>query len=265
MEFNEQYRYLASADELGCTVLTREGVQTVACDRVVREHLMDVYINEQLTMKVICTPQDLGELVLGRLLSEGVIAGPEDVELIYICEHGHRAKVLLTDHSCAPLDDYQEVTPTCCTGNQLLNGDYLRHRTLRPVTPIHWESRWIFALADRFSADTPLHRKTGATHSCYLAQGAELLFSCEDIGRHNALDKALGYALRHDIDLHSCTLYSSGRLPTDMVEKAIRAGVPILCTKASPTAEAVDLAQTYGLTLLGVRSERLRLYSGSLR
>ena len=50
-----------------------------------------------------------------------------------------------------------------------------------------------------------------------------------------------------------------------MVEKAIRAGVPILCTKASPTAEAVDLAQAYGLTLLGVRSERLRLYSGSLR
>ena len=265
MEFNEQYRYLDSADDVGCTLLTRDGVQTAATDRVLREHLMDVYINDQLTMKLVCTPQHLSELVLGRLLSEGIIQCAEDVELIYICEHGRRAKVLLTDHSCAPVDEYQEVTPTCCTGNRLLNGDYLRHRTLNSVTPIHWESRWIFSLADQFSADTPLHRQTGAAHSCYLARGAELLFSCEDIGRHNALDKALGYALRNGIALRECILYSSGRLPTDMVEKAIRAGVPILCTKASPTAEAVDLAQAYGLTLLGVRPQKLRLYAGSFR
>ena len=143
-----------------------------------------------------------------------------------------------------------------------LNGDYIQHGELAPVTPIDWTPEQIFTLADRFSEDTPLHKLTGATHSCFLARGSELLFSCEDIGRHNALDKAIGFALRHDIDLTGCIAYSSGRLPTDMVEKAIRAGLPVLCTKASPTAEAVALAQSCGLTLIGcARPQHLRQYT----
>ena len=59
------------------------------------------------------------------------------------------------------------------------------------------------------------------------------LFSCEDIGRHNALDKVIGYALRHQIDLTECMVYSSGRIPTDMAMKAIYAGIPVLSSKAS--------------------------------
>lgn len=98
-------------------------------------------------------------------------------------------------------------------------------------------------MADAFADGSPLHGITFATHSCILAQKDHILFSCEDIGRHNALDKVIGYALRHNIDLHQCMVYSSGRIPTDMTLKVIHAGIPILSSKASPTSEAIDLAK----------------------
>lgn len=262
MKIQELYRNLEPVQPELHTFVTRSGEAATEHSMVLTEHLMDVYINERLTMKLVCTPQHLTELVLGRLLSEGVIRSTADVALIYICESGRRAKVMLTEAVAAQHPDFVAPTPTCCTGNRILNGDYIQHGELAPVTPIDWTPEQIFALADQFNEDTPLHRLTGATHSCFLARGNELLFSCEDIGRHNALDKAIGFALRHDIDLTGCIAYSSGRLPTDMVEKAIRAGLPVLCTKASPTAEAVALAQSCGLTLIGcARPQHLRQYT----
>ena len=95
-------------------------------------------------------------------------------------------------------------------------------------------------MADAFADGSPLHGITFATHSCILAQKDHILFSCEDIGRHNALDKVIGYALRHNIDLHQCMVYSSGGIPTDMTLKVIHAGIPILSSKASPTSEAIE-------------------------
>ena len=132
------------------------------------------------------------------------------------------------------------------------------------MTPISWKAEQVFDLADRFHAGMPLHGQTWATHSCFLAKDGQLLFQCEDIGRHNALDKAIGYALRHGIPLSRCMVYSSGRIPTDMAMKAIRAGIPILASKASPTAEAVNLAKEYGLTLVcAARRDRMKLFTGT--
>lgn len=262
MKLQELYRNLESVQTELHTLITRTGETITEQFAVLTEHQMDVYVNERLTMKLVCTPQHLAELVLGRLLSEGIIRTTADVSLIYICESGRRAKVMLAASTDAPHPDFVAPTPTCCTGNRILNGDFLQHESLTPVKPIAWSPDQIFALADRFSEDMPLHKLTGAIHSCFLAQGNKLVFSCEDIGRHNALDKAIGFALRHSIDLSACIAYSSGRLPIDMVEKAIRAGLPILCTKASPTAEAIQLANACNLTLIGcARPQHFRQYT----
>jgi FdhD protein len=157
--------------------------------------------------------------------------------------------------------DYVEITPSCCTGNHILNDYFVTHSKLHPVTPVFWEPAWIFDLADRFSDGMPLHSRTCATHSCFLSCEGKLLFECEDIGRHNALDKAIGYALREGIDLGKCIVYSSGRIPTDMVMKAIQAGIPVLASKAAVSAEAVELAREYGVTLVGAaRRDRMKVY-----
>lgn len=229
------------------------------------EHLMNVYINDRLTMKLVCIPEYLPELVTGRLLTEGIIRTAGDVKAIHIREYGTHARVYL--NGTVPKndisDDFVELTSTSCTSNHILNNDFQACPDLCPVTPIPWKVSWIFSLADRFAEGMPLHRETWCTHSCFLAMEDRLLFQCEDIGRHNALDKAIGYALLHEIDLTRCIIYSSGRIPTDMAQKAIRAGIPILSGKASPTREAVDLAEKYHLTLIcNARRDSMKLYAG---
>lgn len=264
MYINEQYKDLTLLETTSYQYIGRDGAHQEESEPVLQEHLLDVHINGQLTMKLVCIPQFLAELVLGRLLTEGIIHTAEDVEQIYICEHGSRARVHLKDIKRKNnKDEHIEITPTCCTGNHILNNYFQNQDPIQPVTPIPWETGWVFALADRFAQGMPIHGKTWATHSCFLAQRDDLLFECEDIGRHNALDKAIGYALRHGIDLKECIIYSSGRIPTDMAIKAVRAGIPLLASKASPSREAVTLAKGYGLTLVcAARRDRMKLFTG---
>lgn len=263
MYINEQYCGLPLLDSVSYEYIGREGVSRRESEPVLREHLMDVHVNGKLTMKLVCIPQYLAELVLGRLLTEGMIQSADEVGQIYICEYGTQAKVLLNKTGRETSEDFTEITPSCCTGNHVLNDCFQGSGQMRPVAPIPWTANQVFALADRFSEGMPLHGKTWATHSCFLAKKDELLFQCEDIGRHNALDKAIGYALRHGVPLGECIVYSSGRIPTDMASKAIRAGIPVLASKASPSKEAVTLAEQYGLTLIcAARKDRMKLFAG---
>ena len=113
-----------------------------------------------------------------------------------------------------------------------------------------WKKEWIFALAGDFARGTLLHKKTKGTHSCYLGVAGETVFAVEDIGRHNALDKVIGYAALHHIAFEECIVFTSGRVPTDMVMKVIAVGIPVLASKAVPTDAAIELAQLRGLTLI---------------
>lgn len=286
MYINEQYHDLPLVNTLTHTYIGRDGTIREETEAVLEEHLIDVYINDQLTMKLICLPQYLTELVLGRLFTEGMIRSANEVEQIYVCEFGKRARVILKPESTIiagesnPLtpdstvsiepesqdtqaDPFVEKTASCCTGNRILNDYFITQTEIIPIKPIPWKTSWIFDLADRFAEGMPIHSQTWATHSCFLALDGTVLFQCEDIGRHNALDKAIGYALRNQIDLTRCVVYSSGRIPTDMAIKAIRAGIPVLSSKAAPTTEAIELAREYDLTLIcAARRDRMKQFSG---
>ena len=133
---------------------------------------------------------------------------------------------------------------------------------LRRRGDFRWEPRWIYALGRAFHAGAPLYRATHGIHSCFLMQDGEILYCCEDIGRHNALDKAVGRALMDGVDLRRCVLFSSGRIPADMMEKAIRAGVPLLASNAVPTDRAVALARAYRVVLIcTARSDSMNIFA----
>lgn len=112
-------------------------------------------------------------------------------------------------------------------------------------------------------AEAPLFRRTGSTHVAVLGSvSGQARFRVEDVGRHNAVDKAVGWAILEGIDLSGCFLAVSGRLPADMVYKAIGAGIPLLASVSAVTAGAVDAALTGGITLIGfAREGRMNIYS----
>ncbi len=231
------------------------------------EHSIMVHVNGREVMEISCTGQYLAELVLGRLLTAGIIESADEVESICISESGEAGEVNLREpgglrHSAVSLAELENGVKSCRvpeerSGPRGVMGEGLR---LSPVEPMKWEKEWVFALADRLAEGMPLHQETFAVHSCFLSMRGEILFTCEDIGRHNAFDKVIGYALRNQVDLGQCIVYSSGRIPVDMAVKAIRAGVPVLAAKAVPTYEAVRLAKEYGLTLVcSARRDMMRV------
>lgn len=250
MNVVDRYREEEAARPCNGRLLAADGSSEAVERAVLVEHAMEVIVNTVPTLRVVCTPDHLVDLVVGRLFTEGIIDGVEDIEDVYLCEQGTRASVLL---SCARGDFSRrgvETVPSCCTGNRVYNAYFTSDEPLRPVTPIPWKGEWVFSAARAFAEDAPLHRATTGTHSCYLILGGAIVCCCEDLGRHNAFDKVVGVALREGIDLRDVMVYSSGRLPVDMVMKAIRAGIPILATKAVPTDETIRLARKYRLTLL---------------
>ena len=194
------------------------------------EHGMDLYIGGRFFLRLTCTPEHLAELAAGRLVTEGWARAESDIRSIEISEGGLRADVMLES---APAD--REEAPL--------------------VTPRPWEESWLRKAAERMRGEEPLYSRTHAAHACYLGRGDELKCCREDIGRHNALDKAVGCALIRGIDRTECYLFTTGRMPADMVLKAARAGIPLLASKTYPTDAGVALARRARLTLVTLRPD----------
>ena len=232
---------------------------------ILQENVLEVYINDALSMKLVCTPTELSALVLGHLFTEGRIRGTRDIRSIYVCAEGKRARVH-TERPMAAVKKPIEIRACDCgedgvLGRASLCGD-------APADPadilpeFRWDPRWIRELARAFREGAPLYEQTHGIHSCFLMQDGEIRYVCEDIGRHNALDKAIGRALIDGVDLSQCVLFSSGRIPADMMEKVIRARVPVLASNAVPTDRAVMLARKYHVALIcSARVDSMDIYS----
>ena len=226
------------------------------------ENAVRVYVNGELTMTLMCSADHIVELVVGRLYTENMIGGIDEIDEVWLCEYSTRVLVYLADRQADVSKRTEQAVPTCCTFNTNLNGYFVKGEDVQPVHPISWKTEDIFALACVFEEDSPMHRRSFGVHSCYLARGAEVLYSYEDLGRHNAFDKVVGRALIDGVDLRQCTVFTSGRIPTDMAVKAIRAQVPVLVSKAVPTDLTVEMARTFDLTLIcSAHSDSFMVYN----
>ena len=115
-----------------------------------------------------------------------------------------------------------------------------------------------------FLRTSDLHKKTGGVHSAalYSTNGKRIVFFNE-IGRHNAVDKLIGYAVRKPLSLAEAMILSTGRLSSEILSKAIAAKTPVVISEASPTSLAVEMAWESGIVMIGnVRGRKFRVSSG---
>jgi FdhD protein len=120
----------------------------------------------------------------------------------------------------------------------------------------------IFDLMRKLNENSVNFKATGGTHSAILSyMDSDFMESAEDVGRHNAIDKAIGSGLIHGYPLDRCILACSGRLSGDMVLKAARSGIPIICSISAPLLSGINVAERTGIKLYGfVRARRFNQY-----
>ena len=117
-----------------------------------------------------------------------------------------------------------------------------------------------------FGRASSLYRLTGGVHACGIADTESLLFTAEDVGRHNAFDKVAGMAVQRKLDLSDKIALTSGRVSAEIIGKAVAHGVPILASSSAPTAMGVEWARRFGLTVVGfLRGRRMNIYTGYQR
>jgi FdhD protein len=248
-------------------------------DSLAAEEPLEIRIDGEPFTVTMRTPGDDIDLVLGFLVSEGVIRHREDVRTAAYCPGAvvdavntynvidvsldlaaprHRpVRNVLTTSACGlcgrtSIDEVRTTSPyvldddtTCWTPDELLR------------------------LPDELRAGQAVFERTGGLHAAglFVAGSRQPLVVREDVGRHNAVDKVIGWALREDrLPLQAALLLVSGRASFELVQKAVVAGIPVLAAVSAPSSLAVDLAAETGLTLVGfLRGDTMNVYAGAHR
>jgi FdhD protein len=224
------------------------------------------------------TPGNDFELAAGFLLSEGLIARREDIAGISYCidpdidaqQRYNIVNVQLAGSVLPALERLERhfTMNSACGVCGKANIEALATRAPRLDDEMHVHLDVIGQLPDKMRAAQRVFESTGGLHAAALFDGrGELLVLREDVGRHNALDKIAGWAvLGGRIPLAGCVLLVSGRASYELVQKSIMARIPVVCAVSAPSSLAVELARSFGVTLLGfVRGSRANVYAGPER
>jgi len=224
------------------------------------------------------TPGADFELAAGFLYSEGVV-GPDGIARIAYCTDAdldaeQRYNVVTVTlrgdrlPELATLERHFTTSSACgVCGRSSLDGLHLHGARPAAPGPVV-DARVLAGLPDALRAGQRLFATTGGLHAAGLfTPGGELVCLREDVGRHNAVDKVVGWALLSGrLPLHDHLLVVSGRASYEIMQKALAAGVPVVCAVSAPSSLAVRLATEFGMTLVGfLRGRRFNVYADSGR
>jgi FdhD protein len=248
-------------------------------DALAGEEPLELRVGGRPLAVTMRTPGHDVELAHGFLLSEGVIAARSDVQSARFCDsfsNGRRTynvlNVELAAGVPAPTASVERnfyTTSSCgVCGKASLEAVRLRTRFPPAADPVTVTRATLATLPDALRAAQRAFEVTGGLHAAGLfTSSGELLVAREDVGRHNAVDKVLGWALLGQrVPTTGCVLMVSGRASFELAQKAVLAGVPVLAAVSAPSSLAVELALDAGLTLIGfLRGHTMNVYAGQHR
>ena len=255
----------------------RDGAAEQRSDAVAREEPLEIRVGGAGLAVVMRTPGHDEDLALGFLVTEGVIASFSEVESVRHCSEvpdgeavGNVIRAVLGPGVAVDLEALRRnfyATSSCG-----ICGKASIERALNVSPPLSDASRFdpvaLWAWTEQLAAAQPAFARTGGLHAAGLfSPGGTLLVVREDVGRHNAVDKVIGWALRAGrVPLTGHALLVSGRCSFEVVQKALTARIPLVAAVSAPTSLAVEFAEAADMTLVGfLRGRGFNVYSGRSR
>lgn len=249
-------------------------------DALAVEEPLEIRLGGRSLTVTMRTPGHDIELVHGFLLTEGIIASPEDVRVVRYCDgvdaDGANTYNVLDVELAAEVPDpgnrgrREFLTTSACgvCGKASLDEVAVRSRYPLSDNALEVTATALASMPPTLRKGQRVFEATGGLHAAgvFTADGA-LLALREDVGRHNAVDKVLGWALTAGrVPASDTVLVVSGRASFELAQKAAMAGIPVLAAVSAPSSLAVDLARDRGMTLVGfLRGESMNVYSGEQR
>ena len=250
-------------------------------DLLAAEEPLGIRVGGQAVTLTMRTPGDDLDLAAGFLFSEGIIKGHDDLAEISICDGttcghaghggmGNIADVTLRHPEPTALVRRNFMTTSACGVCGKASAAELFVQKIWDLNEDHAAipATRIASMPDVLRDAQRVFASTGGLHAAgVFGPSGELVCVREDVGRHNAVDKVVGWALRSGrLPMRGCVLLVSGRASFELVSKAVLAGFPVLAAVSAPSSLAADLAQENGLTLVGfVRGGSMNVYTGRHR
>lgn len=206
-----------------------------------RECPVELFLNGKRFTTLLASPAHFRELAAGHVISEGILSFEEIAKIMV---EGNRVEIKTVNPEIRRLESRKDP---------VVSSDAV------------FNIKAIFAGLEHLTSET--YKVTRGTHLAALVdRNGELVFQAVDVGRHNAVDKAIGYALLNRLPLTQMYLLSTGRQPAYMLMKAVRAGIPLVVTKAMPFDSGVEAAKKANMGLVGqLRKESMLVFAGEWR
>ncbi|RDI19732.1 formate dehydrogenase accessory sulfurtransferase FdhD [Lentzea flaviverrucosa] len=248
-------------------------------DSLAAEEPLELRVNGKALAVTMRTPGHDVELAHGFLLSEGVIGSSEDISIARFCEgtgpdgmNTYNVLDVALAEGVPPPDTGVErnfyTTSSCgVCGKGALDAVKLKTRYSPALDEVRVTPEALTGFPDALRERQKVFESTGGLHAAGLFVDGELLVVREDVGRHNAVDKVLGWAvLQNLVPVRGAVLMVSGRASFELVQKAAMSGIPVLAAVSAPSSLAVELAEEQGMTLVGfLRGDSMNVYTGGER
>ena len=220
-------------------------------------------VNGNVWLTFMCTPVHLEAMSVGFLHNEGIIESMSEVVEARVCEHGDNVDVWL-NHDVEQPTSWRRTSG--CTGGVTAVDLLAKSNVSFDGNRFEVQPEAIGSLVEQLFESQSLYRETGGVHTSALSDGEKILLSAEDIGRHNTLDKIAGLCLMNNVWPEKRILITTGRISSEMLQKAARMEAPILISRTSPSSLSIEMAERYGITLIGyARKHRFNVYSNAQR
>jgi formate dehydrogenase accessory protein FdhD len=242
----------------------KDGSSSDVEDEVIVDTFLTVSLNGRHVASFICLPGSEEEAAVGYLFSSGILTSFSQVK--NVTKREYNVDVVTSEPVTASVQSENLITSACGTPEEWLR---LRkgYKLPKVESNLSVKSTVITAAMSQLNELSEVFRRTGGTHAAaFFEPSGQLVCSAEDVSRHVAIDKVIGKALMTKIDLKNGFLVSTGRLASDMVIKAVYAGIPVVASLAAPFSSGIQLADATKITLVGfVRGKRMNVYTHAER